>query len=573
MPSHPDDVLRKLARSPQQVLVPHLEFQRRSKPPSNPYSIGLWSTLGVVAVLAVAPWLAPNRPTIIIEGLTEGEAVQPSGMLSHVVRIKTDPNGAMKKVQLTVDGIVVQPTPDGDSTTLVLGAMSEGEHVIRVKAGSRILYRGPVTKQLRFEVDSTAPSPIAQIQTAPKALEDDVTVTGATEPGATVSVNGRDALVSNDGAFTLTFPRAPIGSIQVRSVDRAGNVGEVLLPGVSGNLLPPVRGVHVSAAAWSYAPLRKEVLALIDAGRINTVQLDLKDEDGLMGHRSNVPLVNQISASQKRYDLATEVAALKRRGVRVVGRLVVFRDPLLARAAWAAGQTDQVLQGADSQPYKGKYGGFTNPFNKVVRNYNKAIALEAAQAGVDDILLDYIRRPEADITKLRFAGVEGPVDSARVSAEIVSFLTEIGSTLSDTPARLGASVFGVAVAEGENIGQNVPEMSKSLDYIAPMIYPSSWTPGQLGVADPSAQPYDIVLASLKEFQKASSGTGVKIIPWLQDFSLGRTYGSKELRAQIIASADACIPDWLIWDPKVTYSSEGLPVGVQAPSTAPACPKE
>ncbi len=530
-PSHPDDVLRKLARSPQQVSVPQLEFHRRSKPPTNPYTLGLWSTLGVLSILAVVPWLAPNRPTITIEGMAEGEAVQPSKMLSHVVKIRTEPVSALKNMELTVDGIVVESTPDGDSATLVLGAMSEGNHVIGVKAGSRILYRGPVSKRVQFAVDSTAPTPTAQLAVAPKTLEDDVTLNGITEVGATVAVNGRDATVSPDGSYTITFPRAPIGSFQVRSIDRAGNAGVTLLPGVGGRLLPPVRGVHVSAAAWSYEPLRKEIIALIDAGKINTVQLDLKDEDGLMGHRSSVPLVNQIGAAQNRYDLAAEVASLKQRGVRVVGRLVVFRDPLLAKAAWAAGQTDQVLQGTDGQPYKGKYGGFTNPFNKTVRTYNQAIALEAAQAGVDDILLDYIRRPEANVQSLRFPGAEGQVDSARISAEIVSFLDDIGRTLADTPARLGASVFGVAVAEGDNIGQNVAEMSKSLDYIAPMVYPSSWTAGQLGVDDPSGQPYDIVLRSLQEFQKASAGTGVKIIPWLQDFTLDRSYGSKEVRAR------------------------------------------
>ena len=572
-PSHPDDVLRKLARSPQQVFVPSIEFQKRRKPPTNPYSVGLWGTLGALALFAVLPWLVPNRPSISIEGMTDGEAVQPSQMLSHTVSIKTDPPSAVNKMQVTVDGIVVEPTTSDNTAKLVLGAMSEGKHVIGVRAGSRILYRGPVSKKVGFVVDSVAPTLEARLAAVPKTLEDDITIIGSSEVGSLVTVNGRKATVDPQGVFSITFPRAPIGSIQIRGTDPAGNVGVKLLPGVSGKLLPPVRGVHVSAAAWTYPPLRQQIFALIDSGQINTVQLDLKDEDGKIGHRSAVPLANQIGAAEGRYDLAAEVAILKQRGMRVVGRLVVFRDPQLAEAAWAAGQADQVLQGIDTQPYKGKYGGFTNPFNKTVRNYNQAIALEAAQAGVDDILLDYIRRPEADIQKLKFAGVEGQVDSARVSAEIVSFINDLGVTLSDTPARLGASVFGVAVAEGENIGQNIPEMSKSLDYIAPMIYPSSWTPGQLGVSDPAGQPYDIVFRSLQQFQKASAGSGTKIIPWLQDFSLGRNYGPKELRAQIIASADACIPDWLIWDPKVTYSKAGLPVGVQEPSTTPTCPAE
>ncbi len=574
VPSHPDDVLRRLARFPQQVHVPSLELQRRSKPPSNPYTTGLWAVLGFVAIVVALPWLAFNRPSVKVEGIVDRASVQPASLLAQVVKITTTPASAAKKVRVKVDGIAVEPTRTDNSSTLVLGALSEGKHSISIEVGSRVLYRGPVSKKVRFTVDSTPPVPTAQLLAVPKTLEEKLTITGLSEPGAKVTVNGRDAVTDAKGKFTMDFPRAPIGALRVKAVDAAGNVGVTVLPGVAGQLMPPTRGIHVSAAAWTYAPLKKEVLALIDAKKVNTIELDLKDEDGRIGHRSKVPLVNQIGSSDNRYDLATEVADLKRRGVRVVGRLVVFRDPTLAKSAWEAGQTDQVLQGIDGKPYKGRYGAFTNPFNPTVRNYNFAIALEAAQAGVDDILLDYIRRPEADIKTLRFMGTEGNVDSARVSVEIVSFLNDMGKTLSDTPARLGASVFGIAVREGENIGQNIPEMSKSLDYIAPMIYPSAWTRGQLGVDNPPAQPYDIVYASLQEFQRASAGSGVRVIPWLQDFSLGSyKYGPKELRAQIEASANACVSDWLIWDPKVSYSSAGLPVGIQTPTKAPECPTD
>jgi hypothetical protein len=574
MPSHPDDVLKRLAKFPQQVLVPNLEFQRRTKPPANLYSVGLWAVLGIVGLFIAVPWLAPNRPTVTIEGITDKAALQPSALLSQVVKITTRPANAAKKVRVKVDGISVEPTRTDAGTTLVLGALSEGKHSISVEAGSRVLYRGPVSKNIRFTVDSTPPVPTIRIDKTPTKLEEKLTITGQSEPGSKVTVNGRETAVDGKGHFSINFDRAPIGAFQVRETDAAGNVGIALLPGVAGKLMPPTRGIHVSAAAWTYPPLKKEVLALIDSGKVNTIELDLKDEDGRIGHVSKVPLVMQIGSSDNRYDLATEVKDLKSRGVRVVGRLVVFRDPTLAKSAWEAGNADQVLQGIDGKPYKGRYGAFTNPFNKTVRTYNLAIALEAAQAGVDDILLDYIRRPEADIKSLYFAGLDGTVDSARVSAGIVDFLNEMGTTLAPTPTRLGASVFGIAVTEGENIGQNIPEMSKSLDYIAPMIYPSAWTRGQLGVDNPPAQPYDIISASLKKFQKASAGTGVRVIPWLQDFSLGSyKYGSKEVRAQIQASADVCIPDWFMWDPKVTYSADGLPKGVQAPGKQPECPSE
>ena len=37
------------------------------------------------------------------------------------------------------------------------------------------------------------------------------------------------------------------------------------------------------------------------------------------------------------------------------------------------------------------------------------------------------------------------------------------------------------------------------------------------------------------------------------------YGPAEVRAQIDAAADLGISDWLLWDPKVTYTNEGIPV--------------
>jgi hypothetical protein len=577
LPTHPDDVLKRLARSPNNVTVlPSFESQRRRKPPTNPYTIGLWAIFGFVGVIGIVPWLVPNRPSFTIEGITDRSSLQPTAMLSQVVKIKTSPASAAAKLRISVDGIAVEPNRGEGEATIVLGALPEGSHSINISAGSRILYRGPVSKKVTFNVDGTPPVATATLANQPKTLEDDVTISGTSEPGAKVTVNGRDAKISTDGAYTITFPRAPIGALQIRATDAAGNVGTALMPGVSGKLMPATRGVHVSGAAWSYEPLRTGVLELIDAGKINTVQLDLKDEDGRIGYRTQVPLANQIGASDNLYDLADAVRQLKARNVRIVGRLVVFRDPTLAKSAWGAGNTDQVLQNTDGSPYNGRYGGkfgaFTNPFNTVVRNYNTAVAIEAAQAGVDDILLDYIRRPEAEIETLKFVGVEGPTDSARVSQEIVSYIDELATTLGETPARLGASIFGIAVAEGDRIGQDVTAMSKSLDYIAPMVYPSAWTPGQLGVNNPSAQPYDMVFVSLQEFQKASAGSGVRIIPWLQDFTLGKVkYGDKEVRAQIEASANACISDWLIWDPKVTYSSGGLPVGIQQPTKAPVCP--
>ena len=62
----------------------------------------------------------------------------------------------------------------------------------------------------------------------------------------------------------------------------------------------------------------------------------------------------------------------------MIGRLVCFRDPIHARAAWDAGRRDEVVQTPAAAPYAG-YGGFTNFASPAVRRYNIAIAAAAAE--------------------------------------------------------------------------------------------------------------------------------------------------------------------------------------------------
>ena len=188
-----------------------------------------------------------------------------------------------------------------------------------------------------------------------------------------------------------------------------------------------------------------------------------------------------------------------------------------------------------------------------MRDYNLAITKEAADAGVDDIFFDYIRRPEGRIESLRFPGAPGPVED-----EIIAFLNESGKTLRNTSTRIGVSVFGIAAKSPEQIAQPVPAMADSVDYIAPMVYPSHWSKGWYDVADPNAQPYDIVKKSLADFQEKVGATGAKVVPWLQDFSLGLDYGAKEVREQIQAARDVNIGGYLIWDARVSYHGDGLP---------------
>jgi hypothetical protein len=90
-----------------------------------------------------------------------------------------------------------------------------------------------------------------------------------------------------------------------------------------------------------------------------------------------------------------------------------------------------------------------------------------------------------------------------------------------------------------------------------MVYPSHWGPGEFGVGNPNSQPYDIVARSLAAFAKAVEGTDVQIIPWLQDFSLGVSYGPAEVAAQIDGARANGMNSFLLWAANCRYHDAAL----------------
>ena len=57
----------------------------------------------------------------------------------------------------------------------------------------------------------------------------------------------------------------------------------------------------------------------------------------------------------------------------------------------------------------------------------------------------------------------------------------------------------------------------------------------------------IVQRSLVDFQKDTRGTGARVVPWLQDFTLGVTYGPKQVCDQVKAAKADGVDEWLLYD--------------------------
>ncbi len=479
--------------------------------------------------------------------------------------------GVLERLRWTVDGrdVSEQTTLAGDRAVLDGRRLSDGDHTVSVEASGP--FPGADSKTTwRLTVDTRPPALRVAAPVVTKGRP--VRLAGRTDADATVAVEGK-ALAVRDGAFTVAYASVPSRPLALAAKDPAGNVARRTLRIRLLPRRPPVRlrGVHVTAFAWATPALRRGVLDLIDQGRINAVELDLKDEAGIVGFGADIAAGRRAGAIRDVYDLGSAVRVLHAKGVWVIGRLVAFRDPLYAGAAWGAGRRAEVVQTPGGGPYAG-YGGFTNFANSAVRHYNIDVARVAAAAGVDDILYDYVRRPDGPRASMVFPGLRRTPEES-----IASFLRETARALKPYDVFLGASVFGVAATRPREVAQDIRAMAREIDYIAPMVYPSHWSPGEYDVASPNAQPYEIVRRSLEDFVRQTDGAGARVVPWLQDFSLGRAYGPAEVRAQIRAARHTGLREFILWDPLVTYTADALDRGAarlkpgrtETPATSPA----
>ena len=149
-----------------------------------------------------------------------------------------------------------------------------------------------------------------------------------------------------------------------------------------------------------------------------------------------------------------------------------------------------------------------------------------------------------------------------LSGETLAFLEYAGAELEDSGVAMTVDVFGATTSAQSDvgIGQYWESFIGSVDAALPMVYPSHYWVGSFGIRDPNGHPYEIVRAALVAGlgrSKAVEGAGLTR-PWLQDFTLGSPlYGAPEVRAQIQATYDAGIDEWLLWNASSRYTEDAL----------------
>jgi hypothetical protein len=307
-----------------------------------------------------------------------------------------------------------------------------------------------------------------------------------------------------------------------------------------------VRGIHVTMALASLQGKLAEYLELVGDG-MNTIQLDVKDENGEIGFiPSSVPLAKQVGAARPYYRPREAAKMIHRKGVYLIGRVVTFEDPHLSE-----GKPDYAIKNPDGSVWHNHADlGWTNPYDKRVWDYNVSIAEVAARAGFDEIQFDYVRFPtDGEVESIVYPR-KTATPPGWVIAQFVHYATQ---RLKPLGVRVSADVFGLSATRDLGIGQIPRRLSKYLDAIYPMVYPSHFGSGEYGLEDPNASPGATIEWSLADFRRELKKGNAELIPWLQDFSYGRTYGLSEVKAQIDAARLMGARGYLLWNPLGIYT--------------------
>jgi hypothetical protein len=281
------------------------------------------------------------------------------------------------------------------------------------------------------------------------------------------------------------------------------------------------------------------------------MELTVKDESGEVGFTRGAPrLARTIGAARPFYNPRQAAQKAEDAGVYLIGRVVVFQDPVLASK-----RPQLAIQRRGGGIWTSSGGlGWTNPYDKRVWKYNVDIAVAAAEAGFDEIMFDYVRFPtDGDVSTASYPGKR----KEHRTVTIGDFAAYARSRLEPLGVRVSAAIFGLTATREMGIGQRPRRLAPHLDAIYPMVYPSHFGAGEYSLDNPNAVPGVTVARALRDFRHDLRGQDTVLVPWLQDFDLGRDYSLDDVRAQILSARDAKTGGFLLWNPSGVYRTAAL----------------
>jgi len=341
------------------------------------------------------------------------------------------------------------------------------------------------------------------------------------------------------------------------------------------------RGLYLSAYTVGLAGQLDKHLDFMAKNGLDTLVLDFKNDFGELAYASQVPLARAARAVKPQFDVAEVVRKVHARGFYLIARQVVFKDNRLyaynnnefalwdsqTKRPWGFFETVTNADGTTAQVQKEFW---VDTYSSEVWDYNVAIAKELEGLGVDEIQFDYIRFP-SDGPVGRIVHRHKVQGMTRLDA-LESFLQRARSQLA---LPLSVDIYGYnGYFVTDHLGQNMTMMSRYVDAISAMLYPSHfWTtflPGRDYVDRAK-----IIYQDGSDRTFLATGGRVHVRPWVQSFLIGGELKMSDARieayldAQLAGTQASKASGWLLWNSSnryymVTKPLDGFATKVELP---------
>ena len=354
--------------------------------------------------------------------------------------------------------------------------------------------------------------------------------------GATVEIDDLATTTGPDGFFALEADEPGILNVSLPGWTPIEIEWRADTPFTVVEVAPRVvRGIRVGPGAAGDDEFFDRLLSLAGDTAVNAFVFDTKQEGGVLLYESAVADALASGAVEPTYDPRSRIAQARAAGLYTITRIVVFEDSNRIRF----------------RPEEKLAGGWLDPRSRTAWDYNIAVAVEACELGFDEIQFDYVRFPAG-----RTATVSGQLSltqEERVAA-IEGFLGAARDALRPMGCAVSADIFAIVVSmeDDQGLGQRPEELSGQVDVLSPMVYPSHYSPGWLGFADPNDHPYEVTRSAILDAQGRLS-PGAILRPWLQAFWWSNT----QIRSAIQAAEDSGV-GWILWNIGSNYEPAAIP---------------
>lgn len=333
------------------------------------------------------------------------------------------------------------------------------------------------------------------------------------------------------------------------------------------------------------------LISLVEETELNTIVMDLKNDEGRVVYDMQIREVQDTGAGIRYVrDMEGLTKKCKDKNIYMIARIVAFKDPYLEKV-----NPQWCVHNADGSVFRDKDGlAWLNPYNREVWDYLLSIAKEALRIGFDEIQFDYLRfSTDSGMDTVDFGEEGTEMDREEIITEFIRYAS---TGIHEMGGLISADVYGVVIDSERDqkiVGQNYVELSRYLDYISPMVYPSHYGAYNYNIPVPDAEPYLTVLTAMRQSRRALAGLPTEIPsvsiddalvniyadeellsvspmeditarvrPWLQDFTAtwvsGHiSYEAEQIQAQIQAVYDAGYEEWILWNASNRYTEDGL----------------